>query len=254
MEERTTAVSTPDELSLWHLCVGIITKVRSGQLGFDQVRDGLVAISEGRAFADPIPQRGEKSHQPKHNLAEARRAEIEAWYRGKGLNVAVPMPDVSNRQLKAWAELGKAIFFIPAKSVLTYERFMTAVGQGNHWTVKDEAARAKIGWEPVETGRWFLLEVAPVCPRLKTSWNNLTAQIRLPSLEEYTVAYWIHKGLTRVCLDVNTWCWLRTRFGLGVLNAYDDGGRVDVFRDDSVALLIPCGHEGGRAVEVVRSM
>src|SRR3989338_6195891 len=31
---------------------------------------------------------------------------------------------------------------------LAYDRFMAAVGQGNHWTVTDTAEREKIAWEP----------------------------------------------------------------------------------------------------------
>jgi hypothetical protein len=79
-------------------------------------------------------------------------------------------------------------------------------------------------------------------------------QIRLPSLEEYAVAYWIHQALTGVRLNPSTWCWLRAYFGLGALLANDNAGQLHVswFGAEDLASSFEVG--GGRAVEPVESL
>ena len=47
---------------------------------------------------------------------------------------------------------------------MTYATWMSAHGQGKHWTVANEADRAKVGWEDAAQGYWFTAEVAGACP------------------------------------------------------------------------------------------
>lgn len=199
---------------------------------------------------------GKNTHPPKIDLAEERRAVVEANFRKRGFEISVPKPNVSNTTLKRWCREGRELFYRPATALVSYEAWLTAHGQANHWTVANEADRAKIGWEAATVGYWFTAEIAPSCPRLKTSWNDLTAPasgIRLLSLEEYALVYWTHRDLTGKRIDISTWCWLRTRFGRSALSASDYDGGVGVSWLDPDYLSIPYDNEGGRAVEVVKN-
>ena len=141
---------------------------------------------------------------------------------------------------------------------LAYDRFMAAVGKGNHWTVTDTAEREKIAWEPVPTWRWRWIETPDQCPRTGTSWNDLTALLaaeqppsQLPSLEEYVLVWHAVHREHRRTLDIPTYSWLRTRFGPGALGADGDGGRVRVAGGSAGGLSVPGGCGGGRAADVV---
>lgn len=211
-------------------------------------------IIEGKTEEEVRAEIGEKDHAPKVDLAEERRAAIEANFKKRGFAISVPKPNVSNTTLKRWRREGRELFYRPATAELGYGAWMTAHNQANHWTVANEADRAKVGWEDAPAGYWFTVEIAPRCPRLNTCWNDLTAPasgIRLLSLEEYVIAYWTHRDLTGERLDVSTWCWLRTRYGLSALRASGYDGVVPVGRYDAADLAIPRGRVGGRAVEVV---
>lgn len=210
----------------------------------------LQAIIDGTSEAGVRAKTGEKDHKPKVDLAEERRAAIEDSLRKRGFEISVPKLSVSNTALKRWRREGRELFYRPSTSQVSYEAWMTTYGQANHWTVINTNDRAKIGWENASAGYWFLVEVAPACPRMKTSWNDLTASIKLLCLEEYVIAYWTHRDLTGQKLDINTWCWLRTRCGQGALDA-SGGGEVRVLRLDAGDLAIPYDGGGGRAVEVV---
>lgn len=216
-------------------------------------RIALQAIIDGTSEAEVRAKTGEKDHKPKVNLAEERRAAVEDSFRKRGHAISVPKPAASNTTIKRWKRQGRELFYCPSSVELTYEAFMSSHGQANHWTVAGAGDRAKIGWETASAGYWFLVEVAPVCPRVRTSWNDLTASIRLLCLEEYAIAYWTHRDLTGKRIDAGTWCWLRTRFGQGALRAFDDVGGVWVFRHDPDLLSIPYDFVGGRAVEVVKN-
>ena len=248
-------LTAEQELTIRHLCDSIVSRLVAGAIPFDATRDGLVALAEDRPVAE-APKAGDKKHAPKRDRAEELRVAVEANYRARGhLAVTVPKITVSNRQLDVWAKAGLAYFYRAADSELTYEAWMTSHGQGNHWTVTDEAARKQIVWEPCAIGYWFLAEVSLACPRLKTSWNDLMAPasgIRLLSLEEYAVVYWTHRDLTGLRIDVGTWCWLRTRCGSGALGASGYDGEVFVYGSAASRLAVPYDCGGGRrCVEVV---
>ncbi len=211
--------------------------------------------------------RGQKRHAPKIDLAEQRRAVVEANFLKRGHAITVPNPVVSNTALKRLRSEKRGLFYRPSTVelgyeswmlgyeswMLGYESWMTSVGQGSHWTVTNHNDSAKVAWEPAMAGYWFTAEIALVCPRVKTSWNDLTGSIRLLSLEEYAIVYWTHRDLTGERIDVSTWCWLRTRFGQGALSAFDDVGKLSVKRRDALGLSISYSGEGGRAVEVVKA-
>lgn len=216
-------------------------------------RIALQAIIDGTSEAEVRAKTGEKYHKPKVDLAEERRVAVEANFRKRGFEISVPKPDVSNTTLKRWLREGRELFYRPTTTLVSYDAWMTAHGQANHWTVANQADRAKVGWENAAEGYWFTAEIAPACPRLNTSWNDLTVAVKLLSLEEYAIVYWTHRDLTGKRVDISTWCWLRTRFGLGVLDASGPVGGVGVGRRGPGILSIPCDVEGGRAVEVVKN-
>jgi hypothetical protein len=210
-------------------------------------------IIDGKSAEEAIKERGKNRHAPKRDRAEERRAVIEMNFKKCGFTVTVPKPLASNRDFDAWAKAGMGLFWHAPDVEVSYEGWMMSHGQSNHWTVTNEAERKKIGWERTVIGYWFLAEIVPACSRLKTSWNNLSRSVKLLSLEEYVVVYWTHCDLTGLRIDVSTWCWLRTRYGLGARDAFDFGGGVCVYGSGAGGLSVPRDLVGGRAVEVVKN-
>jgi hypothetical protein len=189
-----------------------------------------------------------------NDLATARHDWMQNWYRELGFTVSVPFPPFSDEEYKSHKELGQELFYRPSTSKVSYNALMKALGQDGHWTVTDNDDRKKIAWEQATTGYWFWAEVAQDCPRLGTSWNKLTKEqkLNLLSLEEYVIVWWAHKAETNAMLDTNTWSWLRTRFGAGVLNADGYFGRVFVDGWGAGGLADSYVNGGGRAAEVVQ--
>lgn len=186
-------------------------------------------------------------------LANQRREQFVEWHKKLGLrHIFVPLLHVNNDEYSKTVTEGKDYFFVHITNLDQYHAFMAAVGQATHWTVTGDDDRHKITWELTSTGYWIKAEVAPICPRLKTSWNDLTKSICLLSLEEYVIVWYFLKASGTV-IDVSTWCWLRTRFnGSGALNAHECRGMVGVGRSDAEYLSEPYDINGGRASEVVK--
>lgn len=248
----TYIVTDADRLRIADQCHDLLGRVKAGLLDPLHVSTGLQSLITGTPAQELAKARGRREQPKKVDLAEERRAAIEANFRACGFEISVPKPNVSNTALKRWRREGRELFYRPATALVSYEAWMTAHGQAKHWTVADEADRAKVGWESTAEGYWFTAEIAPACPRLDTSWNDLTAAaVKLLIFEEYVIVYWTHRDLTGGRLDISTWCWLRTRYGLSALVADDCGGGVSVRRSVVGVLAIPDGSVGGRAVEVV---
>lgn len=237
------------------MCEELQRRALTGAIVWQQAKPNVQALIEGRASA-PF-NAGDQAPAPRHpkskrDLAEGRRSWFETWYRSHGLTtVAVPRPNVTNREFARRAEKRQALVYSPATSEVSYESFMAAVGQGSHWTVTNHNERAKISWEPCVRGYWFWAEIQDNCPRLGTAWNDLMEQIRLHSLEEYVIVWHATKAETGRMLDTRTWNLLRTRFGPGALDALGYDGSVDVCRRSAEALSVPSASEGGRALDVV---
>ena len=216
MDMERVVITDEQELTLRRRLDELKRRTLEGTLEFDVVANGLDALTQA----------------PPRDLAEEWRAEMEKWYRGLGFTeLAMPKPAVSNREFGKRAKAGQALFYRPATAQVSYEAFMTAKGQGQHWTVIDSAERAKIVWEPAAKGYWFWAEVPKACPRLKMPWNSLTKAITLLALEEYVVVWWAMKAQGTV-LDKSTWTWLRTRHQVapgrlcpGRLRVRGQGGR-----------------------------
>ena len=169
----------------------------------------------------------------------------------------VQKPNVSNQEFYWRKKLGQALFYRPATSEVSYEALMIAFGQQDHWTVTNEADRAKIIWEPAPEGYWFWAEINPHCPRIGKIWDMLTVSIRLLSLEEYVIVWHAHKALTGKLLDDTTWNWTRTRFmtdrGSGALTVLEYEGRVCVDARGPKDLAFDFAGGGGRSSEVVNT-
>ena len=225
----------------------VLPKLERDRGVYEAVRSLFQQVSEGRL----APKPDLKTDKRKSSFAEERRQRFEHWYHSIGFSVTVPKPNVSNREFARRLKLGQSLFYRPDSAGMTYEGFMAAVGQGNHWTVTNEADRAKIGWDSASAGYWFWAEVPEDCPRLRTSWNDLSQAVNLLSLEEYVIVWHAHKAETDKMLDRRFWTWLRTRFGQGALDAGECGGRVRVRRGGPESLAVSDGFVGGRAAEVV---
>jgi len=218
------------------------------------------AQDDGNGQYEP-DETGEENPVPESQagiIAKARQQEIQEFFNNHGLgHVVVPLPGISDQEFRDHKKKKQALFFRPATKDLSYEDFMKALGQGNHWTVTDEVERAKIGWEPTEQGYWFWAEIKAKCPRLGTSWHDLTNKLNLHllSLEEYVIVWHTHKALTNTMFDRDTWSWLRTRYqranNSGVLVVHEWLGLVDVSRFWSESLQHSYDNEGGRLAEAV---
>lgn len=227
----------------------VLPKVDADRAVYDRVRAFFQAVSTGTVVdgSAAAPSPGTK----KRDYAETRRAWCEAYYRGLGFGVTVPLPKFSNRVWTRETDRGRVVVPRAPTRLISYEAYMEAVGQGSHWTVKDEAERKKIVWEPTDEWYWFWADAQDTCPRLGRSWNDLTVKLRLLALEEYAPLWHMVKADEGRMLDTCTWCWLRTRFGSGALHADVYGGGVRVFGDSAERLAFPDGHEGGRVLDVV---
>ncbi|MEK7516280.1 MAG: hypothetical protein AAB562_01655 [Patescibacteria group bacterium] len=251
MDRRT--VTDEQELAVRRQADEVVRRVLDGSLEFEVISPRMQAIIEGREPTSAAMS-GEraKEHSKKRDFAKDRREWFEQWYRTLGFAIAPPLPRVSDREFARRRKLGQSLFYRPSSAGMSYEGFMAAVGQYSHWTVKDEANRVKVGWEPASAGYWFWAEVSEDCPRLRTSWNDLSQATNLLSLEEYVVVWHAHKAETDKVLDRRFWTWLCTRFGQGALRAdeFDAGVRVHRWYDPG-DLAVPYDGGGGRAVEVV---
>lgn len=238
--------------------IEIAPKVDADARAFKLVRGVFQRVSEGRF--DDEPATPEVVRQPKRDLAKEERVWFETWYRGLGFaDISIPNPLASNRDFARWQKSQSGLIFVPSISREFYEKFMTAVGRGDHWTVA-HADREGIVWDdsPAANGYWLKAETNHECPRLGTSWNILQSQIQLLALLEYAILWHALKVRTGRKLDVNTWCRLRTRYKfadgqLGALHADGPAGQVRVGWDRPGPLEDSFALGGGRAAEVVES-
>ncbi len=251
-------VSNRDELALRRQWDEVLQQVLRDSGMFAQLRYCVQQVGEGHNIVDPA-QLGQAKQ--KHNRAQERQQAMETFYRDLGfdeLEIPVPTMDgkpISNREFGRRAKANQALFYRPATSDVSYEAFMQAVGQDEHWTVADEDERAKIAWEPTEEGYWFWAEVQDSCPRTGTCWNDLTAEHTLLCIEEYVIVWHAMRVLEDTLIDRSTWSWLRTRYqtdsGSGALYVFEYDGGVDVYRSRPEHLSIDYDYVGGRVSEVV---
>ncbi|MFH1430489.1 MAG: hypothetical protein ABIG71_03125 [Candidatus Uhrbacteria bacterium] len=277
---------------LWQRQQLISQALQQGALPFGEYMSATEALLNMYApdfiMEDERLERGQQ-----RSSAQERQQQLVAFYRAKGFRVAacgyntcddpeadeecsnehdpaepsqaspgdanhpllfIPKPNVSNREFARRRKQGQDLFWRFATDDLSYESFMRAVGQEDHWTVTDEKERAKIEWEPTDHGYWFWAEVQDNCPRLGISHNDLSKQITLLSLEEYVIVWHAFKQEHNGTIDVRMWCWLRTRyrfgfFDVGALDASGYYGRVDVNGDHAADLAPPYSDGGGRLAE-----
>jgi hypothetical protein len=244
--------SDSEKLSIYNILRDVERRLlESDQIPLDWAVPRLQAVGEGREF---VPSETDARVPPRRTRAEKRRQWFETWYHKLGFTgTAVPMPSVSNGEFKRKEAAGKKLFYRPPTSEISYDAFMSAVGQATHWTVVHND-RHKIVWEAAETGYWFWAEVADDCPRIRMSWNNLFP-LGLLSLEEYFFVWHAHKAQTKKLLDRRTWTMLRTRYkyyenALGALNAGGCVGGVGVYYGHPDYLSCAYDDEGGRLAEV----
>ncbi len=253
------AVSDGQRLKVFDQCVDLQRRLREGGLDPELMSVGLQALLTGVDPEELAAARGKREQPAKRNLAAERRNEITAFYRGLGFDtLEIPVPTmggkrVSNNEFGRRAKAGQALFFRPATSLISYNRFMTAVGQMDHWTVLDEAECENIAWEPTETGYWFWAEIQDSCLRVGTSWNDLTAEHNLLCLEEYMIVWHVMRVLESIMIDCETWSWLRTRYqavpGPSALYALMHYDEVHVGWNRSRGLSLGHRETGGRIAE-----
>lgn len=188
-----------------------------------------------------------------HEVGEFARSyqrSFEEWYRSLGFDISVPFPAVIDEEcFRRAGQQKQALFYRPPSSIVSYEALMKAL-QPDDWTTTDQSNRAKIGWEPTKTGYWFWAEIIEKCPRSGDMWSDI---IKLPllSLEEYVIVWWSWKRASKLNIDTQTTCCLRTHFGTdGIISveksSFFDGIHVRGF---SMPLLQSLFRAGGRIME-----
>ncbi len=264
-EKRTTIVLTAvEELTIRRQADEMVRRVVDGTVPFAFASPRAQAIIQGVEYTPAPEGKPAKLHLPKRDLAEVRRLWYVQRYNGLGFkDITIPKPDVSNREFERRAateyrgkpKVPQGLFGLPFIRLVSYEAWMSANGQPDHWTVVDEAERAKIGWEQeLDQWVWRWVDISEDCPRMRISWNTLNAQITLLTLRQYAHVWHDHKADTGIMLDSRTWCWLATRFGPGALVAHERAGEVRVGRSDAADLAIPYEGGGGRRAEVVKNV
>lgn len=245
-------VTDEQELQLWRQASEVVSRARRGAIPFDLASSRLQAIIEGAASTEPAEKRGKK-----RDLAEEERQWWQAWYLTLGFSgIRVPKPAVSNREMGRLKKSASGLIYVPEVIRVFYKQLLTAVGQGNHWTVAG-ADREGIVWDDPPTGYWLKAELAPDCPRLGTPWDKLNRTIRLLALPEYAIAWHAVKARTGQMLDVRAWCWLATRYKFndgqfGALYANELDGAMHVLGRRPERLENSYADGGGRAAEVVK--
>lgn len=188
----------------------------------------------------------------KVDLAKHHGIRIESWYRSLGFtSVVVPKPKVSNMEFQKSSRYFQALFYRPPTSLVSYEAFMKAVGQVNHWTVINKAKRDQIGWESTVKGYWFWAEVERLRPHSEISWKDLRGTIRLLTLEEYVIVWHATKAATSILLDPYGRCGLSTRFGFSVLEASGNNDEFQVHDGRGFFEIPSPAFDGFRLAEVV---
>lgn len=208
-------------------------------------------IIDGKSEEEVRGSIGKKRHSPKVDLAEQRRVAVETNFRTHGHAVSVPKPDASNTDIKRWRREGCELFYRPATAELRYGAWMHSVGQGEHFTVAEEANRGKtkVGWEDAAAGYWFVVRIAQACANWEgKSWTELMTSFRSLSLEEYAIVFWMHYDLTGECFNSGRFrCILRTRYGLGAFQVHewgiDRGMKVEPIPDPSFRYMSMGGRD-----------
>lgn len=187
--------------------------------------------------------------------ADRRFELVRDALRERGIRAEPSVPTLGDDAFarRASSQNQPRLFYLPGGREGGYDRLMAAFGQGLNWTLTSAADRALIGWEPAARGYWFLAETLSSCPRLGRPWADLSAAVRLLSLEEYAVAWHLNRAIDgeRFDRDECTRSWLRTRFGRGALSADVGVGQVWITRHGEDALLYGHPRRGGRSCELV---
>jgi len=191
------------------------------------------------------------TEHPEVQIPEIERTKwFKDWYKKLGFDIDVPIPNIRPDEIerRSKLEIPQALFYRPPTKDMSYEDFMTAVGQGDDWTIRNQDSRTKIGWESTETGYWYWAEVDRFAPRDDVSWDDLDASIRLLSLEEYVILWRAH--YSEMDIDFYTGNFLRTKCGSGVLSVHEEDAEIRV-KHYFGTLAAPVGTTGGRASEIV---
>lgn len=250
MALETRAITARRKQQIYELTTLLAKLAVEGRIPRDEFLKTVKGVIR-RFVPDALPE-PKAEQEPTHSRAEARRAKVEAWYHALGFQISVPRLYASNREYLRRLKLGQDLFYRPASLLVSYDAFMQAVGQAQHWTLRHADVREWIGWESTPIGYWFWAEVAPKCPRISTSWEARGKAQRI-SLEEYVIVQHETNFKTTIKPDFNgRICTLfRTQYSGSYVIALGTerfNGEVVAFnfRDE---LADDCGNLCGRLVE-----
>lgn len=168
-----------------------------------------------------------------YSNAEKCRSAFERWYTVLGLPITVPLPMINDEEYHRFKE-DQTLIYRPASSEVSYEAFMRAVGQDNHWTLDDDYEDGKIARSIVDHGYWFWADVSSEAPRCGQSREMIFADLsggarKLMLLEEYAIVWWTAKtSQTGVILDHDTYTHLTNQYGDGHLLGHGTDGGIKI--------------------------
>lgn len=152
------------------------------------------------------------STQKKSPLVEQHRTLVELFYHSRKIGgVRVPPLPSTDEQLRAWFVEGKNLIFEPSEKDAPGKTLLSKLP---HRLLDDPE---QIVLEPVEEGRWLLVDAAERCPRVgERSYKGLTLSLepgqRILTLPQYAIL-WHFGGADGALLDLETDTMLATRYG-----------------------------------------
>jgi hypothetical protein len=161
----------------------------------------LQAIIEG---CDPSEfERGRKDHPRVNDFVAKRLVEMQEFYDSIGIGFDLPMPTVSNRQMKRKQNLDQGLFYRPSSYIATHAAFMKQIGMPEHWSLTRDVES-----EATEQGYWFFARSdANLEPRsLERDRDRFSYQ--LLSLEEYVIVWAFMKMRKNLLLDTQEHVWI----------------------------------------------
>lgn len=158
----------------------LVRRFEKGLLPFEKTRVGLQELIEAKDLV-----------KPKLSLAEKRRDKMKEWYAEKGFKLDIPIPEISNREMRHRKDLGDELFFRPATHLVSLKDLRIAVLPiGASW---DHGIVQTLVLDLETKGYWFWMNVNPIhSPEWAVPFRKASKKCTLPFFEEVLIASSVH--------------------------------------------------------------
>lgn len=242
------AISTKERRQLDHLIDVLRKKVDKGELATELLFQQLEFITN--VSRDEEPKKIEL-----FGYADICRDVFERCYFKLGFEIRASLPIVNDEEYLCLIKNNQALIYRPASSEVSYEAFMKAVGQGDHWTLNNDYEPENIEWSVVDRGYWFWADVSPDAPRCGQSRESIFVDLsggsrKLMTLEEYAIVWWTAKTSQKgVVFDQHTYTYLMNLCGNGSLLGHGTDEGIKIIRIHQREK--GAQHTGGRTIQIV---